>query len=131
MHATDPNEVCQHCKQRPKAWMLQVHPLWPWFAVRIGPGGVWCHYYCSEGCWTHADEHSKEQWEEHRRKAQVAVAAAPKALHHRVCGGEIYEDQVNPYEWDDEEGHHGPYPRMMCRKCNNEISGDAEIEEEF
>jgi hypothetical protein len=42
---------------------------------------------------------------------------------HKDCGGELYENPSMKYEY---EG--GVYPAIMCRKCNREVLGDAEVE---
>ena len=49
---------------------------------------------------------------------------------HKGCGGVVREDLKSPpYEWDDEDGHHGPFPVMRCLQCRKEIVGDAQINE--
>lgn len=51
-------------------------------------------------------------------------------LHHKDCGGEIQvHTERPPYEYDDEEGHHGLYPVYVCALCGTEITGDGMIAE--
>jgi len=52
-------------------------------------------------------------------------------LHHKDCGGIIEPAIDNPYEWDDAEGHHGPFPRILCQRCGAEITGDRMIAEDM
>lgn len=51
-------------------------------------------------------------------------------LHHKNCGGELYIKQWTDYGSDDENGMiYGMLPDYYCRKCEEFIMGDAQIEE--
>jgi hypothetical protein len=53
-------------------------------------------------------------------------------MRHRGCGGRVEEDWENPYRFEGEEAEEFGeiVPRFMCRKCGQEILGDAQLEME-
>jgi len=53
-------------------------------------------------------------------------------LVHRDCGGETYEDWADPFRYEmpflDGTARVHSHPRLRCRLCNVEITGDAMLE---
>lgn len=63
-----------------------------------------------------------------RECRRILDEEAPRvSLRHVGCGGEVFEDADSPIRYDDGETKHAP---LFCEKCNAEILGDAEMEEE-
>ena len=73
------DEFCQHCGGGPTEERLLDHPLFPWVATRIGPGGIWHHRYCSWECAAHANEHSDAAFKESLDKPWSPLAQGPTA----------------------------------------------------